>query len=159
MQGISDTRACAANTNSANCDGQYPVTVLAKPGVGSGACIDSQTQRFPQVFQDEKNTPLAELDLYWSPTCQTYFAHALFFQGQTTITVKVVEHSGLGYTIDGTRFEYFNVEQSSGSVQGSDVWSPMKWSSSGSVSAEAKFSGPNGGTLLTTPRYIGGVPQ
>ncbi len=159
MQNAFDTRACAANSNGSNCDGQYPVTVHAKPGLGSGACIDGQTKFFPQVLKDANNNPTAEVDLYWSPTCQTYFAHATSFQGQATITVKVIEHSGIGDTIDGTHFEYFNSEESSGSIHGSDAWSPMKWSRTGRVSAEATFDGQTYSAVLDTPQYVGGVQQ
>lgn len=159
MQNTFDTRACAANSNGSNCDGQYPVTIQAKPGVGSGVCIDDRTKKFPQVLKDANNNLTAEVDLYWSPTCQTYFAQATSFQGKATITVKVVEHSGISYTVDGTQFEYFNSEESSGPIHGSDGWSPMKWSPTGHVSAEATFDGQNYSAVLDTPQYVGGVQQ
>jgi hypothetical protein len=161
VQSVFDTRACAFNSNASNCNGQYPVTTQGQPVVGSGACIDGRTKKFPTTLADANGHPLAELDLYWSPICQSYFAYALSYQGNATIQVKVIEHNGIVVynPLDHYTSELFDTEQSSQAIHGMAAWSPLLWSPTNAVSAEATFDGTMSNAIIDTPLYVAGVQQ
>ena len=158
-----DTRACAFNPSSANCDGQLPVTTNGDPGVGSGACIDAHTVKYPQPFT-QNGVQVGEFDLFWSPTCQSYFSFVAYTGvPNVTITVKTTQHSGITVydPLDQATFEYFNQEETTGPVQQNEAWSPIKWSPDKGVSADATIMDGQGNLLITTETltYVGGRVQ
>lgn len=155
-----DTRACVGNPNSANCNGQFPVTLQGTPGIGSGSCIDKNTKKFPTLFPDSNN-PTEEVDLYWSPSCQSYFAYGWTHRSNTKLTIKIIQHSNIIITVDATHDEFFNSEATNGPIQQTEIWSPISYDPTAHVSAQMIVQDANGNGLndVETPQFVGGIQQ
>ena len=132
---IYDTRDCADNPDPFVCDGQMPVITQGPIEDGSGACLDGSQKKFPSFFPDKQHMT-EEIDLYWSDLCQSYFAYAFTSRNDVNLTIKIIEHSGITAGGDENHNEQFNSEQSLGPVLQETIWSPIKYSPTGYISAQ-----------------------
>src|SRR6266566_5754972 len=76
-----DTRACLLFPGPATCDGKYPTApsdlVASRPlPPGNGACLTGETHMVNSTpIPNDNQQHLGTIDLWWSPPCQSSFAH------------------------------------------------------------------------------------
>jgi hypothetical protein len=174
-----DTRLCAFRPSDQNCSGKYPVSpphVAPSFGTknGAGACIDGSSKVIEnQVIMDGTGAAQGNLELWWLPTCHSYFAYVSFSYTPAQVTSAAIwiqtETYGWFQQLSQLPPQSNAVEQTgplsgttlaSSEELGSQLYSPLIYAPSDTVSASIDLEVAGGISLgNSTCSYAAGVQQ